>query len=101
MKEAMASREDGALMVKRSCGLNRNLGSLDRVQQLRNLTVLIYIRRRNSINQTQAHIPVHVSVGRRERDLEWARYSRVLFNFLTLASNSVTRSRSAAHRNVT
>src|SRR6266567_7519940 len=59
----------------------------------------IYKHTRQS--KSGASIPLHVPVGRRKRELECARDSRALFNFLTLASNSVTRSRSAAHRNVT
>jgi hypothetical protein len=98
MKEAMVNREDGASMAEQSCRWSRTLGSLDRVQLLRDL---IYKHTRQRKSSANIPVAVHVLVGRREGELDCARYFRPLFNFLTLASNSVTRSRSAAHRNVT
>jgi hypothetical protein len=56
MKEAMVNREDGASMVEQSCRWSRTLGSLDRVQLLRDLIVPGYISIRDRVNKGQAYL---------------------------------------------
>ncbi len=63
--EATINQEDKARMVKQSCISSQHLGYLHRVQLLQHLVVDKRTRHRKS----GACIPVHVFVGRPEREL--------------------------------